>query len=65
MTLDEVAENKPEPPKLGMYIAVLLELFMLGVFAYNQSIAGALSWVAYYRFSATSSLMWRIFRGEE
>lgn len=55
----ELAEQKrPEPPKVGAYIAALLELSFLAVFAYNRSVVGALTWVVYFRFSA---LKWLVF----
>lgn len=47
------------PPRLGPYVAVVLEVSMVGVFAYHHSIAGLLLAVGYVWFSAT----WSMFAG--
>lgn len=47
----------PEPPRLSAIVAALLELSMLGVFAYHRSVVGLLLAVAYAWFSATWSLL--------
>jgi len=63
-THEDTLEPTPEPPRLGAYVAVLLELVMLGVFAYNRSILGAVVWVVYFRFSATRALVYDLWKGD-
>lgn len=62
MTAQEHAERPPrKPPKLGAYVAALLELAMLAAFAWHRSLAGAAVWVLYFRFSALRSLIEDLF----
>jgi hypothetical protein len=62
VTADEHAEQpRRKPPKLGAYVAALLELAMLAAFAWHRSLAGAAVWVLYFRFSATRSVIEDLF----
>ncbi len=49
--------NTPEPPGLGMIVAVCLELCIVATFTVNHSIAGLLLCAAYAWFSATWSFL--------
>lgn len=46
----------PPPPKLGPLVAALLEIGMLGCFAFTHprflGVIGVVLWAAYFRFSA-------------
>jgi hypothetical protein len=50
---EAVRERDPEPPRIGLVVAVVLELAMLATFAFERSWPGLLLWVGYLYFSAT------------
>lgn len=50
--------DNPEPPRLGMVVAVCLELSIVATLTVHHSIVGLLLCVAYSRFSAS----WAYFR---
>lgn len=62
-SLDEYKEPR-KPPSIGAYVAVLLELSMLGVFAYEKSVMGLVLWFGYLRFSATWSFLLDLYRNK-
>jgi hypothetical protein len=61
MSLEQAAgrDDPKRPPRLGPYVAVVLEISMVGVFAYHHSVAGLLLAAGYAWFSAT----WAMFTG--
>ncbi len=56
-TRDELLKPRRRPPRIGMYIAVLLEVGMVTVFVAEHSVVGVLLAIAYSWFSATWSLL--------
>lgn len=62
MSAIEQVEPKPDPPSPGAYIAALLEISFLALFAVNRSILGAVVWLVYFRFSALRALLGDLFR---
>lgn len=56
---DDARKNTPEPPRLGMLVAVLLELCIVATFCANRSIVGVVLCVGYAWFSAS----WAFFAG--
>lgn len=53
-----------KPPSSGMYIAIALELAMLGAFIGAHSWAGVFLWSMYLYFSATRALVEGIWRDD-
>lgn len=55
-TNEESFGNAPKPPKIGMWIAVVLELTMVALFIRLHSMLGMVCAIAYFWFSATWAL---------
>lgn len=55
--------HEPKPPRIGGYIAVLLEISIVAVLAAEHSVIGLLLCAGYAWFSATWALFANLLRG--
>jgi hypothetical protein len=59
MDLAEDRPKTPKPPRLGLIVAVMLEISVVATFTVHHSVVGLLLCAAYAWFSAT----WALFQG--